>query len=246
MCPASFKSNRLSWCRRASFYVFRRTYRSEHNVEDAKQAVSKVADAIAEEGLSRWLDAVRRHHEDTYQHCLLVTGIAVDFGLSLGLAKPDIERLYSAAMFHDIGKAKIPLAVLDKPGRLDAAERALIETHPVAGFDLLKGTCGISAEILDAVRHHHEYLDGSGYPDALCGDNIADIVRVLTISDVFAALIEDSLNNLSERIRESASCRQENCAKSNENLLFDREQNEPQPRIWQNEPNEILQQNPRV
>jgi HD-GYP domain-containing protein (c-di-GMP phosphodiesterase class II) len=112
MCPASFKSNRLSWCRRASFYVFRRTYRSEHNVEDAKPAVSKVADAIAEEGLSRWLDAVRRHHEDTYQHCLLVTGIAVDFGLSLGLAKPDIERLYSAAMFHDIGKAKIPLAVL--------------------------------------------------------------------------------------------------------------------------------------
>jgi HD-GYP domain-containing protein (c-di-GMP phosphodiesterase class II) len=120
-----------------------------------------------------------------------VTGTAVDFGLSLGLAKPDIERLYSAAMFHDIGKAKIPLAVLDKPGRLDAAERALIETHPVAGFDLLKGTCGISAEILDAVRHHHEYLDGSGYPDALCGDNIADVVRVLTISDVFAALIED-------------------------------------------------------
>jgi len=246
MCPASFKSNRLSWCRRASFYVFRRTYRSEHNVEDAKPAVSKVADAIAEEGLSRSLDAVRRHHEGTYQHCLLVTGTAVDFGLSLGLAKPDIERLYSAAMFHDIGKAKIPLAVLDKPGRLDAAERALIETHPVAGFDLLKGTCGISAEILDAVRHHHEYLDGSGYPDALCGDNIADIVRVLTISDVFAALIEDRLNNLSERIRESASCRQENCAKSNENLLFDREQNEPQPRIWQNEPNEILQQNPRV
>jgi HD-GYP domain-containing protein (c-di-GMP phosphodiesterase class II) len=175
-----------------------------------------------------------------------VTGIAVDFGLSLGLAKPDIERLYSAAMFHDIGKAKIPLAVLDKPGRLDAAERALIETHPVAGFDLLKGTCGISAEILDAAGTIMNISTEADIPMPLCGDNIADIVRVLTISDVFAALIEDRLNNLSERIRESASCRQENCAKSNENLLFDREQNEPQPRIWQNEPNEILQQNPRV
>src|ERR1700693_2919306 len=53
--------------------------------------------------------------------------------------QPDIERLYSAAMFHDIGKAKIPLAVLDKPGRLDTRERALIETHPAAGFDVLKG-----------------------------------------------------------------------------------------------------------
>jgi HD-GYP domain-containing protein (c-di-GMP phosphodiesterase class II) len=94
-------------------------------------------------------------------------------------------------MFHDIGKAKIPLAVLDKPGRLDNGERALIETHPAAGYNVLKGTGGITSEILDAVRHHHEFLDGSGYPDALCAANISDIVRILTISDIFAALIED-------------------------------------------------------
>ena len=93
-------------------------------------------------------------------------------------------------MFHDIGKAKIPLAVLDKPGRLDDHERALIETHPAAGYEVLKGNSGISPEILDAVRHHHEYLDGSGYPDGLCAGSISDIVRVLTISDIFAALIE--------------------------------------------------------
>jgi putative nucleotidyltransferase with HDIG domain len=141
-------------------------------------------------GLSEWLTTVRRHHEGTYQHCLLVTGVAVDFGLSLGLAKADVERLYSAAMFHDIGKAKIPLVVLDKPGRLDEKERALIETHPAMGYDVLKATPGISPEILDAVRHHHEYLDGSGYPDALCAGSIADLVRILTISDIFAALIE--------------------------------------------------------
>ncbi len=98
---------------------------------------------------------------------------------------------YSAAMFHDIGKAKIPLAILDKPGRLDEQERALIETHPAAGYDVLKATEGISAEILDAVRHHHEYLDGSGYPDGLCAESIADIVRMLTICDIFAALIEE-------------------------------------------------------
>ena len=61
-------------------------------------------------------------------------------GLSLGMLRADIERLYSAAMFHDIGKARIPLAVLDKPGRLDDRERALIETHPAAGYDVLTGT----------------------------------------------------------------------------------------------------------
>jgi putative nucleotidyltransferase with HDIG domain len=161
------------------------------DLEDGKNAARKIADSVAEDGFSSWLDTVRRHHEGTYQHCLLVTGTAVAFGLNLGLPEVDIERLYSAAMFHDIGKAKIPIAVLDKPGRLDAGERAIIETHPAAGYDALKGTAGISPEILDAVRHHHEYLDGSGYPDALCAANISDIVRILTISDIFAALVED-------------------------------------------------------
>jgi HD-GYP domain-containing protein (c-di-GMP phosphodiesterase class II) len=111
--------------------------------------------------------------------------------LSLGLARADVQRLYSAAMFHDIGKAVIPVALLDKPGHLDGSERALVETHPAAGYDVLKGTAGVSSEVLDAVRHHHEYLDGSGYPDALGDASITDTVRILTISDIFAALIED-------------------------------------------------------
>jgi putative nucleotidyltransferase with HDIG domain len=161
------------------------------DVKATKDAGSKIADRVAENGLSDWLATVRRHHEGTYQHCLLVTGVAVDFGLSLGLAKRDIERLYSAAMFHDIGKATIPLAILDKPARLDPQERALIETHPALGYDALKDNKNISPEVLDAVRHHHEYLDGSGYPDGLCAESISDVVRILTISDIFSALIED-------------------------------------------------------
>jgi putative nucleotidyltransferase with HDIG domain len=160
------------------------------DMAEAKHAAGAISDTIAEGGFSHWLETVRRHHEGTYQHCLLVTGTVAAFGLNLGLSRIDMERLYSAAMFHDIGKAKIPLIVLDKPGRLDDHERALIETHPAAGYDALKATPGISSEILDAVRHHHEYLDGSGYPDGLCAVDISDIVRILTISDIFAALIE--------------------------------------------------------
>jgi putative nucleotidyltransferase with HDIG domain len=166
------------------------TLRQPVDIDGTKEAGRQIADRITRHGLSDWLTTVRRHHEGTYQHCLLVTGVAIDFGLSLGVGRADLERLYSAAMFHDIGKAQIPLAILDKPGRLDAGERALIETHPAAGYAFLKGHDGISPEILDAVRHHHEYLDGSGYPDALCTESIGDIVRILTISDIFAALIE--------------------------------------------------------
>jgi HD-GYP domain-containing protein (c-di-GMP phosphodiesterase class II) len=65
-----------------------------------------------------------------------------------------------------------------------------MKQHPVIGYDLLKDIPGFSSETLDAVKHHHEYLDGTGYPDHLPAGQISDLVRLLTISDIFAALIE--------------------------------------------------------
>lgn len=157
---------------------------------DAQQATSKIITRVGQDGLSTWLDEVRRYHEGTFQHCLLVTGIAVAFGLDVGFSGGDVSRLGMAATLHDIGKARIPLEILDKPGRLEPDEEAIIKRHPSIGYDLLKDVRGISPEILDGVRHHHEYLDGSGYPDGLSGSQISDLVRLLTISDIFAALVE--------------------------------------------------------
>ncbi|MGZ9125564.1 MAG: HD-GYP domain-containing protein [Candidatus Binatia bacterium] len=121
---------------------------------------------------------------------MLVTGVAVGFALDLGFPSLDVKRLGIAATLHDIGKAHIPLSILDKPGSLDPGEEAIMRRHPVIGFDLLKDMSDIGPEILDGVRHHHEYLDGSGYPDALKAPEISDLVRLLTISDIFAALVE--------------------------------------------------------
>ncbi|HEX7789442.1 MAG TPA: HD domain-containing phosphohydrolase [Afipia sp.] len=160
------------------------------DVAAVTSAAGKIAEGVVASGLSAWLEAVRQHHEGTYQHCLLVMGVVVDFGRKLGLAEADMRRLYSAAMFHDIGKAAIPAAILNKPGKLDLDERRIMETHPAAGCDYLAAVGGASHEVLDAVRHHHEYLDGSGYPDGLAGSAISDVVRIVTISDIFAALIE--------------------------------------------------------
>jgi HD-GYP domain-containing protein (c-di-GMP phosphodiesterase class II) len=160
------------------------------NLSDARGATAQIIQGVAQNGLSTWLDDVRRYHEGTFQHCLLVTGVAVGFGLNMGLSGPDVERLGIAATLHDIGKARIPLSILDKPGRLDPAEEEIMRRHPVIGYDLLKDISGIGADVLDGVRHHHEYLDGSGYPDALTAPQISDLVRLLTISDIFAALIE--------------------------------------------------------
>jgi putative nucleotidyltransferase with HDIG domain len=160
------------------------------NLADAEFATSQIINAIAQNGLGAWLDDVRKYHEGTFQHCLLVTGVAVGFGLEIGFTGPDVKRLGIAATLHDVGKARIPLTILDKAGRLDSGEDEIMKRHPQIGYDLLKGIPGISDEVLDGVRHHHEYLDGSGYPDGLKASEISDLVRLLTISDIFAALIE--------------------------------------------------------
>jgi putative nucleotidyltransferase with HDIG domain len=159
-------------------------------LSDAQNATSEIVNGIRQNGLNVWLDDVRRYHEGTFQHCLLVTGVAVGFALDIKFPNADVKRLALAATLHDIGKAGIPLSILDKPGRLDPSEEEFMKQHPVLGYELLKDLPAITPEILDGVRHHHEYLDGTGYPDALTAPEISDLVRLLTISDIFAALIE--------------------------------------------------------
>jgi putative nucleotidyltransferase with HDIG domain len=159
-------------------------------LSDAENATTEIINGIEQNGLTSWLNDVRRYHEGTFQHCLLVTGVAVGFALAIKFSAADVKRLGLAATLHDIGKAHIPLSILDKPGRLDPEEEKIMRTHPVIGYEILKAHPEFSPEILDGVRHHHEYLDGSGYPDGLTAPQISDLVRLLTISDIYAALIE--------------------------------------------------------
>ena len=153
-------------------------------------AAEAITDQVEEQGLASWIETVRRHRSHTYRHSLLVTGLAVGFGLQLGFSRTDTMRLSFAGIMHDIGKAKIPASILEKPGALDADEMDVIKQHPMFGWQALRNVSGIPAEIMDAVLHHHEFLDGTGYPHGLAGRAISDFVRLLTIVDIFAALIE--------------------------------------------------------
>ncbi|MFO1184322.1 MAG: HD domain-containing protein [Bauldia sp.] len=149
-----------------------------------------VVTELGSTGIASWIDTVRKHHSQTYQHSLLVTGFAVAFGQRLGLSEADQKRLSVAGLVHDIGKARIPLAILEKPGPLDKAEVDVMKQHPIFGLAALEQMPDMPKDIINTAVHHHEYLDGSGYPYGLAANEITDLVRILTISDVFGAMME--------------------------------------------------------
>jgi putative nucleotidyltransferase with HDIG domain len=153
-------------------------------------ASAEIVERIDEDGLAHWLDVIRKHHSQTFQHCLIVTAVAVSFGRLLGFQTADKQRLAAAGLLHDLGKARVPLAILEKPTPLSEEEVAVMRTHPELGFEALREAPGLHPEMLDVVLHHHEYLDGSGYPHGLQGTEISDLVRTVTIADIYGALIE--------------------------------------------------------
>ena len=157
---------------------------------DILEVENKILRAIKQTSLREWLNTVGRHHTDTYRHCLFVTGFAVAFAQHLGMREDDQRRLTRAALLHDVGKAFVPVAILDKPGALTDEEMQVMRMHPRLGYDALAAEGSFPPEMLDVVLHHHEFLDGTGYPDGLKGDQISDIVRLTTIVDIYAALVE--------------------------------------------------------
>lgn len=153
-------------------------------------ASGQIIDAIDSAGVNEWMAAVRGYHVGTFQHCMLVTATASSFARRLGMRRSDVIKVTAAALVHDIGKSAVPLAILDKIGPLTAAEAQTMRDHPAIGHDYLARRSRIAADALMSVRSHHEYLDGSGYPDGLRGSEIDDITRIVTISDIYAAMIE--------------------------------------------------------
>lgn len=116
-----------------------------------------------------------------------VAHTAVEIGRRLGLTAHELGLLETGGLVHDIGKLGLPAEILDKVGTLTTEERDLIRSHPDLGVQRLAAIPGFEP-ILPMVRHHHELLDGSGYPLALKGDEIPLLVRILTVADVYDAM----------------------------------------------------------
>jgi HD-GYP domain-containing protein (c-di-GMP phosphodiesterase class II) len=109
-------------------------------------------------------------------------------GMELGLEESDLQNLEVAALLHDIGKVGIPDAILKKPGKLDAEEYALMKKHPEYGWAVLRMLPGFERAALD-ILHHHESVDGKGYPAGLKGNEIPVVSRIVCVIDAFDAMV---------------------------------------------------------
>ena len=134
--------------------------------------------------------AIKRTHQlgQPDAHTLRVASLAADTAWRLGLSHDDIETVVEGALLHDLGKARVPRAILDQCRPLTRAEYVTVMQHPIWGAELVKGH--VSERALLAIRHHHERFDGKGYPSKLVGHDIPIEARIVGIADAFVAMRE--------------------------------------------------------
>jgi putative nucleotidyltransferase with HDIG domain len=140
--------------------------------------------------VSSFVTAVDGKHPYTARHSESVARYATAIAQELGLSRAAVDRIRWAALLHDVGKLSIPVELLDKPGALSDAERTRLERHPLESARIVAGIDRL-ADSVDGIRHHHERIDGAGYPDGLTGDDLSIDARVLAVADAFDAMTSD-------------------------------------------------------
>lgn len=151
-------------------------------VEQINASVSRHPDALLS------VARLKTHDEYTYLHSVAVCALMVSLARRLGLPDEQVREAGVAGMLHDLGKAAMPIGVLNKPGALSDDEFKIMKAHPIRGWEMLRDSGGASEAVLDVILHHHEKFDGSGYPHNLKGDAISLMARMGAVCDVYDAI----------------------------------------------------------
>ncbi len=167
----------------AVFYDLTDRERAEQSILTANARLASVLkDVISLIGkIVEARDPYTKGHEEG------VARIARLIAEEIGLPAEDVEGIEVAGLVHDVGKLGVPVEILSKPGKLTSVEYDIIKTHPVGGYDILKGI-DFGWPVAEMVHLHHERMDGSGYPQGVRGDEIPMAARVLMVADVVEAM----------------------------------------------------------
>ena len=151
-------------------------------VEEINDSVSRNPGALIS------LARLKTADDYTYMHSVAVCALMIALSKQLGLSEQETRRAGIAGLLHDLGKALMPMEVLNKPGKLTDEEFAIIKKHPAEGHRLLLGNSGADEMMLDVVLHHHEKIDGTGYPKGLKGEEISLFAKMGAVCDVYDAI----------------------------------------------------------
>jgi putative nucleotidyltransferase with HDIG domain len=159
------------------------------NVGGAKQLVDDINDSVTRNpGALISLARLKSVDDYTYMHSVAVCAMMVALARQLGMDAEQTRSAGLAGLLHDMGKVHVPLEILNKPGALTNAEFVRIQSHPADGLRMLLGGANMDPVALDVCLHHHERVDGSGYPDQLKGDDISVFAKMAAVCDVYDAI----------------------------------------------------------
>jgi len=162
-------------------------------ITSQKNSLSQYAKALEEAYVSTvrvLAAAIDARDTHTLGHSTRVAKLSVELGRELGFGPAELEELEIACLFHDVGKIKIPDSILQKKGKLDAPEQREMRRHPEYGAEILAKAPSL-LKYIPAVKHHHEWFDGTGYPDRLAGDRIPKAATIISLADVYDAMTSD-------------------------------------------------------
>jgi putative nucleotidyltransferase with HDIG domain len=154
-------------------------------VGDITDSLARNPDAFAS------VARLKSRHEYTYMHSVAVCALMINFARQLGLPEGAVREAGLAGLLHDVGKAVMPIELLDKPGRLADAEFETIRSHPERGYALLSECEAVPPAARDVCLHHHERIDGAGYPNRLAGRRLSLFARMGAICDVYDAITSE-------------------------------------------------------
>ncbi len=164
------------------------------DIETANEVAESVYnDIYSNFGILECLNRVRTSDEYTYTHCLNVSIYSMFIARWLGFEKEKVKEVVLAGLLHDVGKAKIPLTVLNKKGPLTPQEFELIKKHSTYGYDYVKNIDSLSEDIKNAVLMHHEKENGTGYPLGVTGEKIGLYAKIVAVADIYDALTSERI-----------------------------------------------------
>ena len=139
----------------------------------------------------QYLQLIRASDEYTYSHCINTAFYAMLMAKWLKFSEPDIKKVIQAGLLHDVGKAKLPIEILNKKGNLTKDEYEIIKNHTILGYGMLNDIVDIDSEVKLAALLHHERVDGSGYPFGADPEFVNKYSRIIAVADVYDAMTSD-------------------------------------------------------